>query len=41
MHAELKIASQKADLASFTELYWHHPGRNEENHDTSRDQYIH
>jgi len=41
MHAGLKITSQKADLASFTELSWHHPGRNEENHDTSCGQHIH
>jgi len=41
MYAELKITSQRADLASFTELSWHHPGRNEENHVTSYGQHIH
>jgi len=40
MHAEFKITSQKADFPSFNELSWHHPGRNEENHDSSCGQHI-
>jgi hypothetical protein len=41
MHAELKITSHKADLTSFTELFWHHPGRNEGNQNTSCGQQKH